>query len=451
MGTNLLNYFLPIAFRNPKVENRHHWQLSSETVASMLPFNSSEMNYNTGILRGFNKKTEAPIILDPWNRKLYPNRNEFKAGSSGGGKSVGMMIETFREWYEGTTERQFLIDVEREFHRIPGANRIIFKPGSKHCTNPFHIRSTIVDTDSEEDETTDLQSYLPRKISMMESFFKWIYPEITNLENSRLTKVLEECYADVGLVIRKPGEPWRDLKIPETFPTLEDLYKKLQQIPAMENLCLILEKYVYGIYASMFCGQTNWDLNAEINVLDIHDLTSTATVSKPLMDLLLAELWEEIKKDRKEKTVLRIDELGLIADERNPQTMMFCHDMAKRIRKYRGALSVATQNTADYLAAGKWGTAIINNCEFQHLFGMKEHDLKQLIQDMDMEFSVKERRILRKKKAQGHSLLIVSGKRIEIQTDFTPEEQEALKIELPEETTEETSKNGNNVVSMVGS
>ena len=48
----------------------------------------------------------------------------------------------------------------------------------------------------------------------------------------------------------------------------------------------------------MFNGQTNWDPNKAIKVSDIHELSEG--VQKPMMDLLLKDLWEEVKRDRDE-------------------------------------------------------------------------------------------------------------------------------------------------------
>lgn len=439
-GANLLWYFLPIGHRNNELEQRYHWPMPAETAAFMIPFNSSEVNFNQGILRGVNVKTEAPVIMDPWDTSIFFNRNEFKVGRPGSGKTWSLVIDTFREYYASETQRQILFDVEREFHKyFPFANRVVFSPGSDYCTNPFHIRSYLLDHDDPDQEVNDLQAYLPRKVSNMKSFFRWIYPEMTQLESAKLSEAIRKCYAEVGLYIRHPEEPKQDLRLPKKFPTLSDLDQELAQMEGMNDFRTVIQPFVSGEYATMFNGQTNWNMDGSINILDIHDLTKD--VQKPMTDLLLGEVWEEIKKNRKEKMVLRMDELGLIADERNPQTMEFCHDMAKRIRKYGGALVVATQNIADFLSNGKWGTAILNNCEFQHLMGLKSHDIKMLTKEVEMEFSKRELEILRKEKAQGHGIFILKDrKRIEMQTECSPDEQKCLSLKKASDYREQKEK-----------
>lgn len=124
--------------------------------------------------------------------------------------------------------------------------------------------------------------------------------------------------------------------------------------------------------------------------------------------------------------------------------------MAKRIRKYGGGLIVATQNVSDFLASGRWGTAIINNCEFQHFLGLKSQDIKMLTKELEMDFSAKELKILKKDKAQGHGIFILKDrKRIEMQTDCSPDELEHLGLDKAEDTEKETTETKNNVVAMV--
>lgn len=449
-GIHLLWHFLPIGHIDDEVERRYHWPLPAESAAFTLPFNSPEVNFNEGILRGINVQTDSPVILNPWNEAIFHNRNEFKVGLPGSGKTFALVIETFREYVMGLTKRQILFDVEREFGKyFPFANRVVFSPGSDFCTNPFHIRSYVVDHDDPEQERIDLQTYLPLKISRMKSFFRWIHSEMTPLESAKLSEAIQKCYEKVGLYVRKPGEPKRNLKLPEEFPTLGDLDEELKKIPGCEDMRRIFHPYIWGEYASMFNGQTNWHLDGAINILDIHDLTED--VRKPMMDRLLEEVWEEIKKDRSEKMVLRIDEFGLLADERNSQTMQFAHDMAKRIRKYGGGLCVATQNMADFLSNGKWGTAVLNNCEIQHYMGLRNHDIKELVEKADMEFNHKELEILRKSEARGHGILILGHKkRIELQTECSPDEQECLNLRLTKKFPESAnSSRKDNVVSMV--
>lgn len=422
-NSRLMWYMLPIAYKNHDIEKRYGWPMYAELLASMLPFNSSELNQNTGILQGINVKTESPVIYDPWDKTQFNNRNQAVLGESGSGKSTRVKVEILRELYSGKAERQFIIDPEREYSVIPGANCIVFKPGSSFVTNPFHIRSTVVDADDDSAETDGIKEYLPRKISGMMTFFKWIIPDITAYEEAQLFDAIQKAYESVGLVLNEAVDG-----LPDTFPTLGTLNGILDGMADMGRVQATLKPYVDGVYSRIFNGQTNWTLNSKINVLDIHELDEN--VRKPLMDLLLKELWEEVKRDRDERVGLIADELWILADERNPQAMQFMHDMAKRIRKYSGFLTVATQNVADILSIGKYGTAIINNCQIKTLMRLSENDVQELSKSEILHLSEGEKEILSGEKPQGYCLHVAKRKRIEMRTIATPKEQEALSLNL---------------------
>lgn len=415
-------YMLPIGYKNEDIERRYGWPMYSELVAAMLPFNASEFNHNTGLLQGINVKSESPVIYDPWDKRQFNNRNEALLGESGSGKSFAVKLKIFREYYAGRAKRQFIIDPEREYHTIPGANQIIFKPGSKFVTNPFHIRSTVVDAD-QGDETSDIAAYLPKKISEVVDFFKWIIPDMTAEELALLSLSIENIYKNVGLDHKK-----EIASLPKKFPTLDKLNEEMHKYEELKRVRVILRPYVDGVYSGMFNGQTNWNLNAAINVLDIHELSEG--VKKPMMDLLLKDLWEEVKRDRNEPVGLIADELWILADKKYPQTMEFVRNMGKRIRKYEGFLMVATQNVSDFIAAGEYGTAVINNCQFKTLMRLSDNDVREMKNTQLVPLSEYEEEIVSGDKPQGYCLHIVKKKRVEMRTVANETELKELELKI---------------------
>ncbi|MFB9757197.1 VirB4 family type IV secretion system protein [Ectobacillus funiculus] len=419
-NVNCFWYSLPLGYYNGDIEQRYSWPMYAELIASMVPFNSAELNENTGLFMGLNVKSESPVVYNAWDESKYNNLNEVILGEPGSGKSTYVKTKIFREYSFGKVKRQFIIDPEREYHVLPGSNHIIFKPGSRFVTNPFHIRSTIVDADDPAQESTRIIDYLPKKISEMITFFKWIVPEMTSLEQSTLLECITEAYAKFGLMLHEDI-----VDLPDTFPTLSTLDAIMQKTPGMERVKATLRPFVNGVYSGIFNGQTNWTLNAEINVLDINELDES--IRKPLMDLLLKDLWEEAKKDRNEKVGLYADELWILADERNPQAMYFMFSMAKRIRKYGGFLCVATQNVADFISVGRYGTALINNAQIKTFMRLSKNDIKELEDNFET-FSDGEREILSGNKPRGYCLHIVKTKHVEMRTVITPEEQASMKL-----------------------
>ncbi len=425
-GSYLFWYTLPICYSNEEFERKINWPMQSSTVASILPFDSSELQENDGILKGFHASKEAPIIYNRYNRKKFNNPNEIVLGESGSGKSFYLKVDMLRQSTSGHSDRLFVIDPEREYF-LPNSKRIIFKLGSEFTTNPFHIRSTIIDSDNDvEDGRNDVGQYLRRKIGETMSFFKWIMPSIDEQPDLK-AKLIQ----GITLAYQKQGLTFESTQLPSAFPTLSTLKDSLIELFDQDAAWLIDSMYAYidGPYASMFNGQTNWDFNAKVTVLDIHELSDD--IKKPLMDLLLKDIWEEHKIDRDEKKGLYVDEAWLLADENNPQTMIFLREIAKRIRKYGGFLTTATQNVDDFLTIGKYGSAIFKNAHFKTFMRLDEKDVDELRKFMS--FSEKELKILGMKKGEGRCIHMASSKRIEMQTKASPDE---LKIIDPKQAKE---------------
>lgn len=418
-GNKMMWYLLPICYHNEDLEKQICWPMQSTLVSSILPFNSSDLNYSEGVLKGMNGKTEGPVIYDRYNNTYFNNPNEVVFGESGSGKSYYLRLDMLRHVTTGNSNRIFVIDPEREYF-IPQATRIVFRLGSEFTTNPFHIRSTVIDSDSSDDGNSDIEQYLRRKIAEMMSFFAWICPNLSAIEKGYLSEGIQKAYEEKGLVLGSTA-----IQLPSVFPTLEDLVKILEQNPETDNMIAALKPYVYGPYSSMFTGQTNWDMKNKVTILDIHELSDE--VKRPLMDLLLKDIWEEIKISRDEKKGLYVDEAWLLADEDNQQTMKFLREIAKRIRKYGGFLTTATQNVDDFLTIGKYGTAIFNNAFIKTFMKMSEKDIEEL--SRFMAFSEKELKILGKKKEQGHCIHVASGKRIEMKVKSSPDERKVLGLE----------------------
>ena len=87
------------------------------------------------------------------------------------------------------------------------------------------------------------------------------------------------------------------------------------------------------------------------------------------------------KEDLK-KVVLLVDEAHNFIDPNLPVALDMMKNMAKRIRKYSGSLWVATQNIADFIGfdinTRTKASAVINNCQYTFLFGLKPDDINQV-------------------------------------------------------------------------
>lgn len=428
LPNNTYYYTLPLGHKEHTVEDYMYYPLTALNIASLVPFNSSELNYQEGVLAGLNGVTGAPVIYNRLNSNVFDNPSEVVLGASGSGKSFYINRHAWRHRVCTDVSRIFMIDIEREYNKMPDSRRMILKAGGSTVVNPFNIRSSVVDADEDVEDATKLGDYLRRKLSLLMNFFSWIYDDMSMTEKSNLQTVITEIYKMYNITFETVS-----LKPNQQFPTMSDLKNKILENKEWEetlkDFLKAIEPYVTGTYATLFNGQTNYNYDSPINVVDIHELDPD--IQKPVFDILLQELWEEIKKDRNERVGLYVDEAWYLSDEKNQQTMEFLRNIAKRIRKYGGYCVTITQEVDDFISTGKYGKSIIKNAFVKTLFQLTEDDVMQLEKFMVLSDAEK-RRILKGTK-KGESVQIVGKKKIMLDVDYTEFETEVLDLSVSHE------------------
>lgn len=407
---------LPIAFKSNILKHESvYWPMQSSIIGSILPFNSSDFMMKKGVIKGRNPKNDGLIIVDRRDRDKVDNSNEVVIAPSGRGKTWYAEADIIRESAQGT--KIVVIDPDREYNLKHG-ERVIFSIGSPYCTNPFHIRSAILDLDDDEDGeqnqnlyVEDVGQFLQRKIGDLIPFFRWIYPAMDSTEAADLELAIRRIYEE------KSNLNFSSKVLPERFPTLSDLDEMIEKNfkDTLSTLQKNIRPFVHGIYTSMFNGQTNWSLEKQITVLDINTLSDE--IQKPMMHLLLMDLWEMFKRDRDEKKGLYVDEAWKLASPDNPQTLKFLFTIAKRIRKYGGYLTTITQQVEDFFNTGQtsYGKAIFSNAFFKMFLGLDENDHTTLTK-IGFKFSRREQRILLRRKSKGRGVYVIGSQRVEVQT-----------------------------------
>lgn len=408
---------LPIAYNAEILKNEnYYWPMQSSIIGSILPFNSSEFIMKKGVIMGKNPDTNSLIICDRRDKKRVDNPNMVVIAPSGRGKTWKIKSNVIRETSQGT--KGIIIDPDREY-RFKFGERVVFSIGSPFCTNPFHIRSAILDVDDDNEEndstnyTENVGAYLQRKIGDLIPFFRQIYPAMDSTEEADVMSAIQTTYEEAGL-------NFNSTELPDIFPTISDFDKVCARDEYKESLATFrknLRPYVSGIYKGMFNGQTNWSMDTMLTVLDINSLSPV--IQPQMMYLLLQDIWEYIKKDRNELIGLYVDEAWKLADPDNPQTLKFLFELSKRIRKYGGFLTTITQSVEDFFAAGKgnknYGKHIFDNAFFKVFLGLSEDDYKALT-EIGFKFSRKEERLLKRRNAKGNGIFIAGSTRVRIQS-----------------------------------
>jgi len=430
---------LPILADN-KITRNYVWNLTTRDVASLVPYDSSELMEPAGVFIGENVVSGGLVIIDTYN-KIYNNPHECIIADSGSGKSFRIKTDAIRH----VPYRDYIVmfDLEDEFH-YPWGKRYKFSPTSGVVSNPFHIRNTIVDSDDTGKDLTDIGTYLSTKIMDSIIFFKWILRDITPFEEALLEEDIRDSYKVCGI-------DFKSKTLPGEFPTLDTLKKvikskikskgaSLKSKESRENMLASLQPYISGAYSSMFNGQTNWDYDY-FTVFDISGLPEA--VMKPLYDILLKDTWQFCKTDRLKTKRVYVDEAHQFADPDNPQTLKFLANSIKRGRKYGISFVTATQNLPDFLSIERYGQAIIDNSYFKLFFRLGETDLpvaRDLYGFSDQEMAILKGSSSKRQGAKGKGIFIAGSQRVVIQVRASKYELEIVDPVQYEEIYDKKSK-----------
>src|SRR3989344_3030552 len=316
--------------------------MDTTSLASAFPFSTSTLTANEGVLYGVNQQDGSLVIFD---RFTLENSNAVILGTSGGGKSFLVKLETLRLLMMGTDI--IIVDPENEYQKLAIAMKgefVSFSLSSPYKINPFELLPT-----GEIDE-------LSNKILNLHSLIRVITGELTPSQDALLDRMLVTTYKQKGIT-QDPkthtGQP----------PLLEDLYKNLlgQETPEAEELGARLEKFIKGSAAGIFNQQSNFDIKNKFTVFGIRDLEENI---RPIaMYIILDYVWGRIRKDIR-KRILVIDEAWYLIKHKD--SAQYLYSFAKRAIKYSLGLTTITQDVDDFLTSEE-GRAIITNSSLQIL------------------------------------------------------------------------------------
>ncbi|MDP4084735.1 MAG: hypothetical protein Q8934_08990 [Bacillota bacterium] len=418
---------LPILY-DSEINRNVVWNLTTSDVASLIPFDSSELMERKGILQGDNVTSNGLVIVDPFDKKKYDNTHMAVIAYSGSGKTFYLSCDAIRHMPYRDYIVMFKVEEEEGDLNFPFATTVQFSPTKNFVTNPFHIRNAIMDSEGNDDGSNDIGGFLARKIMDTITFFKWIYPEMTSYDESLLEMAIRKAYAKEGLT-------FESTELPEKFPTLSTLEEVITEMiekgmsdkekEHLVNMKAVFNPYTHGAYSKMFNEQTNWEFEP-FTVLDISKVSDA--VRKPLYDIILKDLWQFCKTDRTKEKRIYIDEAHEFADPKRPQTLEFISTLIKRGRKYGVSIVTATQNLPDFLSIERHGQAIIDNSHFKLFLSIGENDHK-LVETL-YNFSEHEMKILKRKKKsrqrKGRGIFIAGSQRVELQVKASPWELEMV-------------------------
>jgi type IV secretory pathway VirB4 component len=299
--------------------------VDSSALVTFFPWRDAELHQPAGIYVGRNRATGTPVLVDPFDQRLYANANVAVFGHSGAGKTY--LLSTLVMGAMGNRTTVYILDPEHEYgglaQRLGGID-VKLALGSGHALNVLDLRPS---------ERRD-ESWLGPAAADAVDLCASICGGLDESERAVIEGAVRSAYTEVAQ------------------PVLRDV---AQRLPPGDRAALILHRWVTGSLGQMFSSPTNIDLDAPIVVFGMRELREEMVA--PVHFLLAEALWTRIKrKDR--RRMLVIDELGLLFED--PTIRRFVVGLARRIRKYDGSLVFATQNPGDLLSS-EHGSVVATN------------------------------------------------------------------------------------------
>ncbi len=381
----------------------YSFYLPTLTLSAAFPFTKTYFNDPTGYMLGVDIHTSLPIFFDPFvlNNKRT-SHNIAIISSTGGGKSFTMKKMIVNEYARGT--KIFIFDAENEYEKLVKANDgeyidLYSKKGG--MINPLQIRYIPSD---EEQETKETDCPLAKHLGFLEAFFKSAFDNIQEKELVMLLAILEDLYNKKGIYKNTSINTLQELK-PEDYPIFSDLYnylpeykKKLDSIEKqklVDQLDVLLSRFLTGTDSFLFNGHTNIDLNNDLIAFNLQELlysgnqrlinTQTLNLLTYLNNSIVANkiINEKRGSNDKQHISIVVDEFHLYIDENNNEVIKNFGQLARRCRKYNTNLILSSQCISDFLGNAtvlRHASAIFNNCQYTMIGMLKEDDLKAYLE-----------------------------------------------------------------------
>ena len=277
---------------------------------------------------------------------------------------------------------QYIIDPEREYEHLCknlDGTHLKIGPGSNTYINILDIRQESIE-DNE-------QGYLANKISKLIGFFNLIFGNMNEEEKALIEEKLIKLYEEKGITF-DDNSLWKKeenkviikpiFKDTYDMPILQDLYNLLKEDEKTKIFAIKLIPFIKGSL-KFFNNYTNVKLNNKLIVADVYELGEENL--KYGMYLFTDLFWDKIKKDRKIKKAIYLDEIWrLIGVTSNKDVASFIYKIFKTIRKYGGSSVAITQDVSDLfsLESGIYGKSILNNSSIKTFFSLEEENIKVL-------------------------------------------------------------------------
>ena len=258
-----------------------------------------------------------------------------------------------------------------------------------------------------------------------------VFGELNEEEKALVEEKLIETYKLKGITFDdkslykknpKTGK-YSIFKGPKEMPILEDLYRVLEKDSRTQKFKIKLLPFVKGSL-NFFNKYTNVQIDNKLIVADVYELGEENL--KFGMYLFTDLFWDKIKKNRKNKKAIYLDEIWrLIGVTSNKEVASFIYKIFKTIRKYGGSSVAITQDVSDLfsLENGTYGKSILNNSNIKSFFSLEEDNIRILSENINL---TEKEKIEIKSLKRGECLMFVGEEHILTKIESSKKEKEII-------------------------
>ena len=413
---------LPLNNNILKDNNRN---MTTAGLADMFPIARTKSSVKEGIYLGRDLFTGLPMNLETFTPGLA-NANIAIFGVPGAGKSV--TVKTIVGRNALINRRASILDIEGEYVALTerlGGRIIKVKQGIPVGINLFDIDV------SEDDDFIDIDG----KIIEIRAILNGIINKYENRmlrpkEIADIEQAVRELYCEKGItknidsIYEKNGGRYEGKitfdNIKKKMPTLTDFYRIMKDKIQNKDLASTLSNFLKGNTLGIFDCQSTLKVNDQIICFDISEIKDE--VMRFYASLVLTT-WITNKymatKERNKRYVV-VDEAWTLF--KNTETSEFLENLARRARKKKVAMILATQNLSE-LRQSKQAEAIINCCDTIILLKQSIGSIDETMKFFKLPSGTKE---ILTKANPGECILIKGGEIRALKIDMTKYESEFI-------------------------
>lgn len=355
--------------------------VDTTALATCVPWTGSVCDDPGGYALGHAATTGTPVRVAPFDTTHHGNANVAVIAASGQGKSYAIGTLVLEAAARGVGS--VIVDPEGEYERIVRAldgDYVSIAPGCGTALNIFDVG---------EDGRGETVGAVVELVGVL------CGGTLDEVERARVDA------AATGAIERAAAE--------HRVPVLGDCLDTLDV--TAPRAALVLRRFCTGPLGELFNRPTAARLGAPVVGVSLRDLKSELV---PAATLVVAEwLWSLVRRDRRERHLV-FDEVGLLCAHPPLRTLLV--QLARRCRKYRASLVVATQNAGDLLATPE-GTVVATNPAIVLLGGHRGAETS-LMQDA-FSLTPQQRHCL-EAAGRGDFLLLAGSRRLPMHVDVSP-------------------------------